>query len=157
MEDTEYSNEFCNPKLFGKIGCTLQAYGGDFNPIKFLNESNLPEDKILGKGILGLPSEIREKVRKEERCRDAFDIFDTPYLLISVSDKDELLLQIEDATFFLKHYLYDLKKLRFYPNVENLLIRFLVRQNKSVSDFQNFPTDFSNLISLIGIDDIVMG
>lgn len=109
------------------------------------------------KGKLGLPDEVREKIRKSEIVyQNAFDIFETPYLIINISAASELPIQIEAAAKFLKHHLHDLNKLRYYPNVENTLIQFLVEPNESKTDFQDFPDEFSNLYSSCGIQNILI-
>jgi hypothetical protein len=130
-----------NPKVYETVGCTLQAYGTNFEPDVFLSESNFSQDEIQFKGELLYPS--------------ALEIFDTPFLLISMSEASELPLQIKEATLFLKHHLDDLKKLQSYPNVENVLIQFMIEQDESVCNSQNFPAEFSDLCLEIGIQGVL--
>lgn len=145
-----------NPKVYETLGCLLQAYGTNFEPDVFLSESNFSQHEIQFRGTLGLPSKVRKKVEKEELpYLGAFDIFDTPFLLINMSEASKLSLQIEEATLFLKHHLDDLKKLQSYPNVENVLVQFIVKQDEPECNSENLPTDFSDLYSEIGIQGIL--
>lgn len=146
-----------NPKIYEAHGCTLQAYGRNFDPNSFLRESNFIQEEILAKGTIGLPNEVRKKINQGEfPYKDVFDIFDTPFLLISLSNESELFFQVEEATLFLKDHLDDLVKLRNYPNVENVLIRFTVKQHKS-DESENLPEEFSRLYSKIGIQGLLFG
>lgn len=152
----ENLHNFYNSKIYETLGCTLQAYGTNFEPDNFLKESNFNRDEIQFKGTLGLPIDVREKVEKGELpYLDAFDIFDTPFLLINISEASELLLQIEEATLFLKQHLNDLKKLPSYPNVESVLMQFIVKQDDSKYNTQNLPAEFSDLYSEIGIRGVL--
>lgn len=147
---------FYDPKLYERLGCTLQAYGANFKPDVFLNEAKFPEERILLKGAAGLPDKLRTKVNEAKLpYENAFDIFDTPFLLIKVSDAAILSLQIEEAASFLKDYLGDLKKLQNYPNVENVLIQFIITEDEAAYASQNLPAAFSDLYSESGIQGIL--
>ncbi len=147
-----------NPNLYVAPGCTLQASGAKFEPDAFLSESNFAREEILAKGVIGLPDEVREKINKGELpYQGAFDIFDMPFLLISVSKAAELSLQIKEATFFLKRHLDDLKKLQGYPNIEGFLMQFVVGKYNSLSESQNLPDEFYDLYSESGIQGLLFG
>lgn len=147
-----------NPDIYEAPGCTLQASGAKLEPEAFLRESNFPQRIIRAKGVIGLPEEVREKINKGELpYRGVFDIFDMPFILIRVSEQVELSLQLEEATLFLKRHLDDVKRLHGYPNVENILMQFLVEKSASPPDSQNLPDEFSNLYSESGIQGLMFG
>lgn len=168
-----------NPNLFydpknPKLQCILQAYGTDFDPDAFLDESNLSQERGIFKGIIGLPDEIREKIKSgeladslkqrikkgelpdDESILSGFDIFETPFLLIIISKATEFNLQVEEAIVFLKRNLDDLMKLRTYPNVESILIQFLT-EDYDPSKHKNLPERFLNLYRKIGIHGLIIG
>jgi hypothetical protein len=149
MNNNKSWENFYNPQLFGRLGCTLQAYGANFEPNVFLDLTNIPKEKIIFKGTLGLPDEIRERVNNP----DDITIFDTPYLVIKISDAADISLQIDEAMLFLKEYTPDLIKLRSYPNVESVLIKFSCNGKASFSDFS---IEFNKLSSEIGLDNIII-
>lgn len=147
-----------NPEIYQTPGCTLQVYGASFQPDAFLSESNFTQREILAKGVIGLPDEAREKINKGELpYLSTFDIFDMPFLLISVSKAVELSLQIEEATLFLRQRLDDVKKLQRYPNIENILMQFVVGKYESLSESQNLPREFYDLYSKSGIRGLLFG
>lgn len=147
-----------NPKIYETPGCTLQASGAKFEPDAFLRESNFARHMILATGVIGLPAEVRKRIIKGELpYLGVFDIFDMPFLLISVSEAVELSLQIKEATLFLKTHLDDLKRLQRYPNTENVLMQFVVGKNESLSDSQNLPDEFTNIYSKSGIQGLLFG
>ena len=152
-----------NPKLFydpksPPLGCMIQAYGVNFEPDAFLNESNFTIEEILAKGIIGFPDAIKKKIDEDKLSYpNALDIFDMPILLISVSKAIEPLTQIEEAIQFFKSHLHDLMKLSEYPDVENILMQFFVEKYECLSDSQNLPNEFYDLYSQCGIKGLIFG
>lgn len=153
----ENSHNLYNPEIYEKPCCTLQAYGDDFDPDAFLTKSHFSQPEILFKGTIGLPDEARRRIEKAELpYSNAFDIFDTPFLLLLVSRAPDFSSQIDEATLFLKRYSDNLKILREFPNIEIMLMRFIVK-DETATNFQDFPSEFSDLVSIIGIDSILFG
>ena len=147
-----------NLNIYETPGCTLQAHGVGFEPDVFLSETNFTRKEILAKGVIGLPDEVREKINKGKLpYPGAFDIFDMPFLLISVSKASELSLQIEEATLFLRRCLDDVKKLQGYAHIENILLQFVVGKYESLSESQNLSSEFYDLYSKSGIQGLLFG
>ncbi len=145
---------FFNPQLVQKLGCTLQAYGANFEPDAFLDKSNIPKEKIIFTGALGFPAEIRERLTAEELDKaDNLAVFDTPYLVIKISDAADISSQTDDAILFLTEHSGELKRLCSYPNIESTLIRFSCKQDVPLSDV---PAEIRKLTSEIGLDNIII-
>lgn len=163
-----------NPDLFynpdnPKSECTLHVSGTNFDPEAFLVESNFSQEKETIKGIIGLPDEIREKIKRKELPDDArekiesgelpiskeeffksFDIFETPFLVIRISKATNFAKQLEEATSFFETHLEDLIKLCKSPTVENVTMQFSAKDYNN----QDFPEEFSALCEEIGIQGI---
>lgn len=151
-------NNLNNPQIYESLGCTLQISGVGFNANEYFNKSNFTKDDVLFNGVLGLPDEIRAKVNKEELNEaKALTMFDSTILLIKVSEKVDIISQIKDATCFLEKYRNELKGLQSYPEVETVAMKFSCEQNENLSDFHDFSPEFYDLISEIGIENIMLG
>lgn len=151
-------DNFNNPIICENLGCTLQVSGVGFNADKYVSESHFGQDDILFNDILGLPDEIRTKINKKQPHEaKVLTMFDSTSLLISVSKKTDIISQMEDAISFLKKYQNELKKLQFYTEIEMIAMKFSSEQNENLSNFQDFPLEFYDLISEIGIENIMFG
>ena len=89
----------------------------------------------------------------DDVCKEAVRPFYTPFLLIRVSKASQLSVQIAEARLFLERHMDELKKLRLYPDVESVLIRFSVEAHQS--HFEDLPTDSTTLAAEIGIEGIL--
>lgn len=148
------------PDVYERLGCTLQISGIDFDPDAFLNEWNLIEDKILFKGAIGLPEQFRDKLKVVDLTGDFLDslyIFNMSNLLIIVSEATNLASQIQEATLFLQTHFNDLKKITSYVGIDDVILKFLAERDETLSNFQDFPPDFTNLVSKTGIQGIMLG
>lgn len=166
---------FYNPDLFydpknPKSECVLQVSGVDFDPDAFLTESNLSQEKKIISGIIGMPDEIREKIKSEElpdKMREiiergelskeefykTFEIFDTPFLLIRISQAATFDLQLEEALLFLRTHSEELLKLCSRPNIEDVYISFMAHDSHG-SERKDLPDEFYELCHKIGIQAI---
>lgn len=151
-------NNFDNPLIYESLGCTLHIFGIGFDVNGYLSESNFKQDDILFSGILDLPDEIRAKISKEQpQEAKTLEMFDSAMLLMSVSKKTDIISQMEDAICFLKKYRNELKKLEFYPEIAMIAMKFTSEQNENLSNFSDFSTEFHDLISELGIENIMLG
>ncbi|MDQ3801832.1 MAG: hypothetical protein M3384_20605 [Acidobacteriota bacterium] len=148
-----------NPGVYERVGCALQISGKGFDPDAFLEESNLPKEKIRFKGALGIPAEFRDKFHEPDipELSNPLDVFDMSNLLIAVSEAANLSSQIEEAILFFKTYLGDLRKISVFPGVEEVLLSFIVEPEKTPSEFQDFPQALYELAAEIGIKGISYG
>lgn len=167
FEEHLYNPEIWNDPKNPKSRCIFNASGTGFDPDLFLSESKLSQQKGLIKGIIGLPDEIREKMKKKEipnyakekikngaptgeEFFKAFEIFETPFLLITVSEKTNIEAQVEEAILFLKNHLEDLAQLRTDYNVENISISFSA-ENCDSFKLEKLPKEFLDLCNRIGM------
>jgi hypothetical protein len=161
-----------NPDLYHdpkhpKSRCVIHASGKHFDPNAFLSESSFSQQKNLITGILGLPDEIRQKLKRKELPENAkekiergeltgeefftgFEIFETPFLFIPIIEQTYIKSQFEEAVLFLKKHLEDLIKLQTHYNVENISISFLAEDYDS-SKYEQLPREFFDLCSRIGM------
>ncbi len=119
MEDTSW---LYNPKLYEQFGCVFQAYGMNFEPQAFLQDSTFDPKLILYHGKLGLPEEIKRKVTETDL--EALQVFETKYLLLTLSEAEQSASQLADATSFLKQHRNEIKRLREFPQVETITLKF---------------------------------
>lgn len=64
MNNDKGWENFYNPQLFGKLGCTLQAYGALFEPDTFLSQSGISQEKVIFHGgIRTSPIILNETLR----------------------------------------------------------------------------------------------
>lgn len=151
-------NNFDNPLIYENLGCTLQVSGVGFNSNAYLSESHFRQDNILFNEVLGLPDEIRAKINREKSHEAiVLTMFESTILLITVSEKVDIISQVEDAISFLKEYRNELKRLKFYPKVEMVAMKFASERNENLSNFHDFSPEFYDLISELGIENIMLG
>ena len=109
------------------------------------------------KGKLGLPVNVREKIKKDELpYKEFFDIFAMPFILLSISQATTIKSQIQEATNFLQNHLDDLIKLTALPSIENFSTNFLA-EDYDPAEQENLPDEFLSLCNKIGILGITMG
>ena len=112
--------------------CILHAYGTNFQARQFLAEASMPPSQLLRKG--------------EE------PLFNGTYIIVRVSDAENLLNQIEDAITFLKAYQNNLKKLRDCPGVEEVCLNFSIRIEEPSPQNLDFPPLLHQLACQNGIN-----
>ena len=144
MEDTSW---LYNPKLYEQFGCVFQAYGMNFEPQAFLQNSTFDPKLILYHGKLGLPEELKRKVA--ETGLEALAVFETTYLLLAVSEAEQSARQLADAIAFLKQYRDEIKRLREFPQVEMVSLKFQVAEGEPT--LKTLPDDFWELATGLSI------
>ncbi|MDQ3749253.1 MAG: hypothetical protein M3367_09630 [Acidobacteriota bacterium] len=141
MEDTSW---LYNPKLCQHSGCVFQAYGMNFEPEAFLQDTTFDPQLILYHGKLSLPEELKRKVT--ETNLEALQVFETKYLLLTVSEAEQSATQLADATSFLKQYRNEIKRLRELPQVEMITLKFQTPEGGE-PPIETFPNEFWELAS----------
>lgn len=157
MENNIFNWE--NPNIYENFGCILQISGIGFDADAFLEESKFPAEKIRFKGILGTPKEFRNKpsLSNLPELPSPLHVFEMSNLLINVSEATDLSSQIEEAILFFRTYLNDLKKITFFPGIEDVNLSFNVELDKTLSEFQDFPLALHELAAETGIKGISYG
>ncbi len=112
-------------------------------PEAFLQDSIFDPKLILYRGKLGLPEELKRKVAETDL--EALAVFETTYLLLTVSEAERSATQLADATSFLKQYRSEIKRLREFPQVELVSLKF--QPAESESPLETLPDDFLELAS----------
>jgi len=138
-----------NPNLYRRAGCVLQADGIGFEPEAFLRHTTLDTKLILYQGKLGFPDEFKLKMAEVEPS--GMELFETTFLLIEVSKAEVQAIQISEATSFFEQYGVEVQRLRDFPQVENLTLKFMTEE--SVSSRQDLPDEFVEMV----IDNRVTG
>ena len=144
MEDTSW---LYNPKLYEQFGCVFQAYGMNFEPQAFLQDSTFDQKLILYHGKLGLPEEIKRKVAETDL--EALAVFETTYLLLTVSEAEQSATQLAEATAFLEQYQSEIKRLREFPQVELVSLKFQTAEGEP--PLKTLPDEFWELASGLSI------
>lgn len=141
-------NWYNNPNLYERPGCVLQADGTGFEPEAFLRQTTFEPEAILFYGKLGFPNELKIKVAEE--APEGLTIFETTFLLLELSKTEAKLIQLEDAKRFLEQNRDELLRLRNFPQVENMYLKF--SSNDELSD--NVVDEFMGLAGDCGVDGI---
>ncbi len=144
MEDTSW---LYNPKLYEQFGCVFQACGMNFEPQAFLQDSTFDPKLILYHGKLGLPEELKRKVAETDL--EALAVFETTYLLLTVSKAEQGATQLADATAFLKQYQGEIKRLWEFPQVEMVSLKFQTAEGEP--PLKTLPDEFWELASGLSI------
>jgi len=140
MEDTSW---LYNPKLYQQSGCVFQAYGMNFKPEAFLQDTTFDSKLILYHGKLGLPEELKRKVAETDL--EALAVFETTYLLLTVSEAEQSQTQLADAASFLEQYRSEIKRLREFPQVEMVSLKFQPAEGEP--PLETLPDEFLELAS----------
>jgi hypothetical protein len=111
--------------------CSLQAYGNDFRADNFLAGVTLPQSEVFRRGDNQFLSET--------------------HLIVTVSEKERLSDQINDAISFLKLYKEAIKRLLNYPGVEEVCLTFSIQQGVSPYEKKLFPNELCELALSNGI------
>lgn len=164
---------WANPEIYVQPGCLLQISGMNFDPEAFLDEVHLPAERIVFKGALGLPDEVRRKIDSgdvrvspdlpeiRENLPEAIELmkrlFDQQNLCIVVSKAIELPTQTEDSVDFLTEHLIDLKKVKNSTKIENITLHFKTDSEEALESPPDFPPKFYDLINEIGVIGVLVG
>lgn len=116
-----------------EISCILHAYGTGFEPDLFLKDARFTPDRVIYKDKL--------KALDEHNA----EITDAMHLLIAISHADALSVQVEDTVKFLEFYQDMVKKLRHYPNVEEVCLNFTARREDILLQDSLFSAELYDL------------
>ncbi|MBA2619926.1 MAG: hypothetical protein H0U87_01860 [Acidobacteria bacterium] len=138
-----------NPNLYGP-GCSLQADGVGFEPKVFLQQTTFDSNLILFQGELGFPEEFKNKVAKVEPVDS--QLFETTFLLLRVSISKSHAIQLKEAGLFFEQYRDEILRLSKFPQVENVVLRFMSEEGES---FENPSEEFMDLAFSVGVTVIM--
>jgi hypothetical protein len=138
-----------NPNLYG-AGCSLQAAGIGFEPQAFLQQTTFDSKLILFHGKLGFPEEFKNKVADVEL--EGSQLFETTFLLLRVSKSKIHATQVEEAVLFFEQYRDEILRLSKFPQVENVVLRFMLEEGES---FENLSDEFMDLAFSVGVNVIM--
>lgn len=138
-----------NPNLYG-VGCSLQADGVGFEPKVFLQQTTFDPNLILFQGELGFPEEFKNKVAKIEPVD--LQLFETTFLLLRVSKSKSHAVQLKEAVLFLEQNRDEILRLSKFPQVENVVLRFVTEGNESS---ENLSAEFIELVMSVGVTVIM--
>jgi hypothetical protein len=96
---------------------------------------------------LGLPEELKRKVAETDL--EALAVFETTYLLLTVSETKRSATQLADATAFLEQYRSEIKRLREFPQVELVSLKFQMAEGEPT--LKTLPDEFWELASGLSI------
>jgi hypothetical protein len=140
-----------NPDLYRRAGCVLQADGIGFEPEAFLRHSTLDAKLILYQGKIGFPDEFKLKMAEVEPS--GLQFFETTFLLVEVSKAEEQAIQITEATSFFEQYGVEVQRLRDFPQVENVTLKFMTEESESLRN--NLPDEFREMVIDNGVTVIM--
>jgi hypothetical protein len=140
-----------NPNLYGRTGCVLQADGIGFEPEAFLRDTTFDAKLILFHGKIGFPDEFKSKMAEVEPSGTA--LFETTFLLLEISKVEAQAVQLAEATLFFERYGAEIQRLRDFPQVENITLKFMTEEAKSSR--QNLPEEFMEMAMSRGITAIM--
>ncbi len=119
----------------------------NFEPQAFLQDSTFDPKLIFYHGKLGLPEELKRKVAETDL--EALAVFETTYLLLTVSEAEQSATQLAEATAFLKQYRNEIKRLSEFPQVEMVSLKFQVAEGEPT--LKTLPDDFWELATSLSI------
>ncbi len=140
-----------NPNLYGRVGCLLQADGSGFEPEAFLQDTIFDAKLILFHGKIGFPDEFKLKMAEVEPSGTA--LFETTFLLLEVSKAETQANQIAEATSFFEQYGIEIQRLRDFPQVENIMLKFMTEEAESSRE--NLPDEFMEMAMSRGVTAIM--
>ncbi len=140
-----------NPKLYERAGCVLQADGVGFDAKEFLRQTSFDSKLILYNGKLGFPEEF--KLKMAEVKPSELDFFENTFLALELSQAEPKETQISEATSFFKRYRDEVKRLRGFPQVENLTLRFMFAEAEK--SHESLPDEFIKLADESGVTGIM--
>jgi hypothetical protein len=138
-----------NPNLYG-AGCSLQADGLGFEPEAFLRQTIFDLNLILFQGALGFPEEFKNKVAGINP--EDSQLFETTFLLLRVSKSKSHAIQLKEAVLFFEQFRDEILRLSKFPQVENLVLRFVAEENESS---ENLSDEFIKLAVSLGVTVIM--
>ncbi|MDQ3181429.1 MAG: hypothetical protein M3Q33_13015 [Acidobacteriota bacterium] len=138
-----------NPNLYGP-GCSMQADGIGFAPEVFLRQTTFDSNLILFQGKLGFPEEFKNRVAQVEP-KDS-QLFETTFLLLKVSKSESHAIQLKEAIFFFEQYKDEILRLSKFPQVENVVLRFMLEEGES---FEKLSDEFMDLAFSVGVSVIM--
>lgn len=139
-----------NSNLYG-AGCSLQANGIGFEPEVFLQQTTFGSNQILFHGKLGFPEEFKSKATKVEPVDS--QLFETTFLLLRISSSKSHSIQFKEAVLFFEQYQDEILRLSKFPQVENLVLRFMLEEGES---FENPSEEFMKLAFSVGVNNLMM-
>ncbi len=142
-----------NPNLVQRPGCTLQANGMNFDAKLFLIQTTFEQKQIVFAGILELPEEIKRKLADD--APEGIEVFETTFLLLSVSESETKITQFEEALIFLRKHRDEILRLSKFPKVEEVLLKFMI-VDKGESPIENLPNELEELIDECGISSLMI-
>ncbi len=150
MEEDYWYN---NPKLVQRPSCTLQANGINFDAKLFLSQTTFDRQQIIYDGILELPEEIKRKLADD--APEGIEVFETTFLLLSVSESERRTMQFEEALIFLRKHREEILRLSKFPKVEEVLLKFMT-VDKGESPIENLPKELEKLIDDCDISSLMI-
>ncbi len=139
-----------NPKLYQRAGCVLQADGIGFEAEEFLRQASFDPKLILYHGKLGFPDEFKLKMAEVEPS--GMELFETTFMLLEVSQAEAKEAQISEATLFFEQYRDEVRRLRDFPQVENITLKFMAEGETSS---EKLPDEFMELAIGSGVTVIM--
>lgn len=128
----------------------MQGDGIGFEPEAFLQQTTFDSKLILFHGKLGFPEEFKNKVAEVEP--EGSQLFETTFLLLRVSQSKAHTTQLEEAAVFLEQYRDEIQRLSKFPQVENVVLRFMLGEGESV---ENPSDEFMDLAFSVGVNVIM--
>ncbi|MDQ3666132.1 MAG: hypothetical protein M3410_05935 [Acidobacteriota bacterium] len=140
-----------NPKLYQRAGCVLQADGVGFEAEKFVRHTSFNPKLILYHEKIGFPEEFKLKMAGVEPS--GLDFLETTFLLLEVSQAETKETQISEATSFFEQYRDEVKRLRDFPQVENMTLKFMTAEGESSRE--DLPDEFMEMVMSRGVTGIM--
>ena len=138
MEET---SPFNNPELYARPGCLLGANGMGFEPKAFLQKTTFDSKFRLHHGKFSLHVQLKSKVAEAEQ--KGLSPFETGYLLLKVSEAVQSEVQLVETIAFLEQYQAEIKRLREFPGVETVSLRFQPAEGEP--NLETLPDEFVEL------------
>lgn len=135
--------------------CTLQFTGVHFDYESFLSETSFNQEDLLMRGGLSIPDDVREKMKRVPHAKSLLETFDQRGLVIKVSEETDINLQMQEAILFLKKHKEDLQKMKQYSGIDMIAMKFNCEDNENRRNFDDFPSEFHELLSETGIHTVM--
>jgi len=125
----------------------------NFDAKLFLNQTTFNQKQIVFAGILELPEEIKRKLADD--APDGIEVFETTFLLLSVSESETKTTQVEEALIFLRKHREEVLRLSKFPKVEEVLLKFMT-VDEGETPIKNLPNELEELVYDCGISGVMI-
>ena len=105
-----------------KVGCTLQAYGRNFDVESFWQQTVFDSESLIFKGSIGSLATPQPTLSETTPFENEY--LETKWLMLLVSRAGHITNQEADAVVFLSKYREEIRRLADEPNVELLKLHF---------------------------------